>query len=204
MTPDALLSRLRLSPWAPWLHEARVALVDGDPWLVALDRVMPWQGEPVDAVIEAHEGTWSMRLGDRAGPERRKQAHGVLILAALDAIEDLPLVRDALWELEVGPADELVPLFAAGAPGGLDRVMLRLTDGALRTGVTCGLAELIGAELIVRAPQVPLRTLRVLALDAVEQGRVAASLVWGDRVLHTTSRAVPLPRGWCRLHTVAA
>lgn len=180
-----------------------MALVEEDPWLVGLDRVLPWQGEVVDAVIEQRDGAWTMRPGDRAGPARRKQARGVLMLAALDAIDDVPLVRDALWELEIGPADELLPLFAAGAPDGLDRVVLRVTDGAQRTGVTCGLAELVGAELLVRAPQVPLRTLRVLALDAVEQGRVATSLVWGEHVLHTTVRALPLPRGWCRLHTLA-
>lgn len=214
-----LLLRLRASPWAPWLREARVGLDLGERWELGLDRVLPHRGGPVDAWIEAAEadldamlagrvpaGPVRMKLAASPRPERLRSAHGVLMLAALgwcgpwpDPEADprhIPILREAMLQVELGPADGTAALFPAGAP--VPPLHLRFTDGARPSWATVGLAEGLGVELAATGKGPPLRALRALVLDALERGRVAKELRLGEQRIRTEATPFPMPHrpGW--------
>lgn len=195
----------------------------GERWLVREDAVLPWRDEPVDAVItcaaedlaamlagRAPTGEVTLRQGDRDRPPRLRQARGVLALAALGWAgrwpdpaadpEHVALVREALYDLGLGPADARGPLFAGGPLAGLT---VRVTDSAsARIVVTEGLAG--PCELAVALPPrvgaaAAVRPLRAAALFVHETGELPpARLTVGEVALTSGlhpafARGLPLP-----------
>ncbi len=226
----AVLARLRSGPYGGrWLHGGVLGVeVDGVPrWRAGLAGVTPYAGEPVDAWIacveadlarmlvrQAPAGSVGYRLGDRDGAPRLRQARALFALAALgwcgpwpdpDAAPELDArMRAAAQDIALGPVDETGPLFASGAPHGLDAVGWRATDGVRgRTLMTAGLAGRDGArpgrahacELLTlvrpgfdgppmgRQPgadtRAALRALRMAALHAVESDGPMPSVLAG-------------------------
>jgi hypothetical protein len=183
-----VLHRLLNSPYTRrylWREPACVGIEAGEKWVVRDRGVMAWQGEPVDAWIACSPedlramldggipSAVSFQLGDRELADRRKQAHAVLVLAALGWAGPWPsaeaspdhdaLVRTALYDLGIGPADARAALFPEGA------ATIRLTRGARPTVVTEGLGA---CELAVDGREPDLRVLRAAALFVRETGEL--------------------------------
>lgn len=195
-----VLARLQESPFTRerlWRSGAVVGIAAGERLVVRDRGVFPWAGEAVDAWIgctgkdlaamlagEVPAGEVVSRLGERDRAARLKQAHAVLVLAALgwagpwpDAAADpahVALVREALYDVEIGPSDGRAPLFPPGSP--LPDVAIRVTDGvSARTVVTAGLAGPceLAVSLPPRAdPAGALRPLRAAALYVAETGEL--------------------------------
>jgi hypothetical protein len=199
---DEVLRRLLTSPYARrylWDASPVIGLAVGDDrWRVADRAIHPWSDGPVDAWISASPadlsamlarrvppGTVAYRMGDRDVAPRLRQAVGLVTLAALgwagpwpDPDADrahVPLLREALFDLRIGPADGRAALFGANGPPGLEHVELRVTDAAAhRTVTTVGLSDAWGEVLVELPPRAPLtdalRPLRAAALFVVEMG----------------------------------
>ncbi len=222
----ALLQRLLKSPFTPQLFwdEHPVIGLAANAHVIRDRGLLPARGEAVDATIHcspealaalaagrAPTGPISYVLGDRPGADRRKQARVILTLAALGWCgpwpaadvtgEHVALVREAWYNLGIGPADGSAALFPTGGP--LPDVAVRLTDGAAGTElVTVGLSDMVGQpELTTLAkprtdPRAAFPALRAAALyvaeHAAESGAHAGArrnsapprrLPVGDRVL---------------------
>jgi hypothetical protein len=219
-----LLNRLRTSPFGgDWLRGARLVVACAEHRLLAAtDRVVPWKGESADALLRmteadldamlagappAGEVGWVLGERDDAAP-RVMQARAVMALAALgwcgpwpdpDADRELvALTRRAVFDLAVGPADAVGPLFRPGAPPELASVQLRFTDGARPLHSTLGLSNAPGApEFVTDADP---RCLRVAVLHWLEARAVPATLAHGDDTLRFRPRApLPLPHGTATL-----
>ena len=190
-----LLSRLHASPFTarPFWADAPVLGLDaGERWVIRDRGVRAWTDELVDAEIvcaaddlsamlrrEAPAGDVVYRMGTRDIAPRKRQAHAVLALAALGWAGPWPsadadpahvgLVREAWYDLVIGPADARQALF----PGRPET--LRKTDGVRRTFATEGLAE--PCEIAGDDP----RAVRAAALYVVETGALPpARLAVGD------------------------
>lgn len=236
MSAVRVLDRLMRSPFTRtylWRNRPVVGIDAGERLLVRDRGVFPWADEPVDATVscdpddlrrmlagEPPVGTVRSALGERSAPPRLKQAHALLTLAALGWAgpwpdpaadpEHVRLLREALYDTILGPADGRGPLYAVGAPTGLDRLAVRVTDGvSARTVVTVGLADLAPCELAVRLPpRAPpadaLRPLRAAALVAAETGAVpprtveVGGLALACGLFPGTPEGLPLPhrRAW--------
>ncbi|MFZ5476294.1 MAG: hypothetical protein ACOZNI_05910 [Myxococcota bacterium] len=184
-----VLRRLLQSPYTRrylWREPVCVGLDAGEKWAIRGRGVLAWEGEPVDAWIRCSPedlrrmldgqapGEVVYRLGDRELADRRKQAHAVLVLAALGWVGPWPdpaagddheaLVRAALYDLGIGPADARAPLFPEGGE------TVRLSHGARNTVVTEGLAG--PCELAVDGREPDLRALRAAALFVKETGEL--------------------------------
>lgn len=220
-----LLDRLRRSPFGgAFLNGARLGLdCGGEGLLLATDRVVPWAGEAVDATLSttvddldrmlagvAPAGRVGWVIGERDGAPRLKQARAALALAALgwcgpwpdpgaDA-ELVALTRRAVFDLAVGPADRIGPLFPAAAPAELHGLQLRFTDGARPRHATVGLSDQPGApEFVTDAHP---RWLRVAALAWLEEGSVPRVLAVEGTALRFHGAPMPLPNAISTLYTV--
>lgn len=223
MNPTRMLLHLRGAPWSRWLRGARIGLDAGDRWVVGVDRVVPWEGAAVDAWVQvnpedldrllsreapAHEV--HVRVADGPASDRLKSARAMLAAASLGWCGPWPdpaadptadaLVFDAILNIEIGAADGEGTLFPAHAP--MPPIRVRFTDGARPTWATVGLFPLVGAELLATGRTPPVRAMRALVLDALEVGRVARSLSFGDERVVTQAEPLPLATrvgAWVRL-----
>ncbi len=210
-----LLERIRRSPFGgAWLRGARIRLDAGAATLWSTDRVLLHDGAPVDAVITCSPGDLDLMLsrqpptdqvvlslGDRDVADRVKQARGVLAAAALgwcgpwpdeQAADHVDLVRKAILDLAVGPADAITPLFPTDS--GIT-LRCRRTEGARVTLCTLGLAETHGVEFVTQGHA---RGLRAAALRTLKQGSWPSEITLGEHRFRLTPRPMPLPTrlGW--------
>lgn len=214
-----LLQRLLTSPYTSrrfWEERPVLALVAAQgAWLIRDRGVFPAEGAPsqtaVDATIRCSPADLaamaagrapvevSYALGDRSGANRRKQASVVLALAALGWCgpwpdpsadrEHIRLVRAAHYDLGIGPADGVAPLFPEGGP--LPGITVRLTQGVQGTELaTVGIADVVGRPELTTVvpgrgdPRLGFPALRAAALAAAE-GALTPALPLGNRVLRT-------------------
>lgn len=235
----ALLQRLATSPFTRrrfWDARPRLAVVAGErAWVIRDHGWFDADEAPVDGTIRCSPedlaamargapptGTVTWTLGPRAAPERRKQACAVLALAAMgwcgpwpDPDADpshVPMVRAALYDLGIGPADATAPLFPPGGP--LPDVRVRLTHTAAGVElVTDGLADTPGRPELAAIsrgrsdPRGALPALRAAALWCAERGAPPRRLPLGPRALDFEVHpafpdGLPLPHQLTWLHRV--
>lgn len=184
-------------------------------WLAAIDRCVPFDGQAVDAWVRcsaedleamlggaAPAGRVSMILGDRDAAPRLKQARALCALAALGWCgpwpdpaadpEHVELLREALYDLQVGPRDRVAAAFPEGAPWELHRVAARFTDGARPTWATCGLPG-HGRAVDEVATDAGPGVLRAAALWLAEAGAPPERVDLGGSHLRFTPHPLPLP-----------
>lgn len=204
-----LVRRLAQSPFTRglfWEDAPRLRLEAAHTWTLRDRGVFLPDDAPVDATLhasaadldrmlagEAPTGTVRYALGSRPRPDRRKQAHALLALAALGWCgpwpdpnaepEHVHLLREAWWDLGIGPADARGPLFPPGGPVDAE---VRVTESVAGVElVTCGLAARSWPELSVHLPprspaRSGLRLLRAGALWLAEHGALPTVLQLDD------------------------
>jgi hypothetical protein len=222
MSEVAIVQRLATSPFGGRrLRDARigiaVARADGTErrWLTGVDRCVAYAEHTVDAWVrctaadldamlagQPPAGRVSMVLGDRDAAPRVMQARALCALAALGWCgrwpdpaansEHVELLREAIYDLELGPRDAIAAAFPASAPLGLEEVRSRFTDGARRTWATCGLPGHGRAEDEVATDASP-AVLRAAALWVAESGAPPERVDLGVARVRFTRTSLPLP-----------